>query len=108
MLSKDHWMISHAPIYSAPVDDAEPRQILVRVPPPTKRRWEDMLKERKITSQDAAINLIEWVVRQDPLVQAMIFNQVPPQDDLVDLVLKRLRERAAAGEKGGPDSYLIR
>lgn len=74
---------------------AEQEMIRVRLEPELKERWETTLQGRKISQQRAVTSLIDWLTQQEPLVQAMIFNQVPETDhgELSRLVLDRLGKR---------------
>ena len=64
----------------------------VRVDPGLHQRIEAMLEARGVTTQRALESLLAWVVEEDPLTQAMIFNQVPASDraELSRIVLRRL------------------
>lgn len=62
--------------------------------------WERVVNDRKVTQQDALVGLIEFIVNEDPLTQAMIFKQVPIEDraGLTTLVLRRLAESGGKGD----------
>jgi hypothetical protein len=48
--------------------------------------WGRMLKDRKITQTNACMALIRWIVRQDPLLQALIFEQQPPRAEVLQII----------------------
>jgi hypothetical protein len=79
---------------TAAVTDEE-QMIRVRVAGPLKEAWERVLEERKITQQAAVTSMMAWAVQQDPLVQAMLFGQVPERDhgELAGIVLRRMEGR---------------
>ena len=62
----------------------------------TREKWKAMLNDRQISQQRALVGLIEWIIRQEPLTQAMIFKQVPKTDfaELSRIVLRRLGDEA--------------
>lgn len=66
--------------------------IRTRVPARVKPRWQEVLKEHKISQQDAVLALIEWAIGEDPLTRAMVFGVVPDVDraELTKIVLRRL------------------
>ena len=76
------------------------QSLRVRVEPELKEKIDAMLKGRGVTTQRALEKLLEWVVGEDPLTQAMIFEQVPTTDraELSRIVLRRLAD--AKGDKG--------
>jgi hypothetical protein len=55
--------------------------IRFRCSPELKAAFEKMLEGRKFSQQDACNALFGWVVKQDPLVQAMVLSQVPADDE---------------------------
>ena len=72
--------------------EAELTSLRVRVSPGLYQKIEAMIEGRGVTVQRALESLLSWVVDEDPLTQAMIFNQVPPADraELSRIVLRRL------------------
>lgn len=71
---------------------ANEENMRVRVPTPLKERWDKMLEARKISAQRAFVAMMDWIVDEDALTQAMIFGQVPEVDraELSRIVLARL------------------
>lgn len=72
--------------------------IRVRVKDALKAKWDRMLDERRISQQDAVVELIEFILEEEPLTQNMIFRQSPVADraELSRIVLRRL----GSGDKG--------
>jgi predicted phage tail protein len=71
---------------------ADSEQIRVRLQGELKEKWERTLEARKISQQQAVVALLENVVGFDPLLQSMLFNQVPTADraELSRIVMRRL------------------
>jgi hypothetical protein len=74
-------------------DDKE--SIRIRLEPELRAKWQGVLDARKISQQKAVTAMIGWLVEQDPLMQTMLFDQVPETDkaELAKMVLKRLSSR---------------
>lgn len=64
-------------------------------------KWKKILDERKISQQRAVISLMEWIVGQEPLIQLVIFGQVPAAErrQLSQLVIERLAGNEPKYEK---------
>jgi len=75
---------------------AETEHIRIRVKPDLKQRWDKVLADRKISQQEAVVALMEWASRQEPILQTMLFGQVPESDqaELARIVLRRLGQPA--------------
>lgn len=66
----------------------------IRVSGDVKREL-DALVERKQTTQQAVVNsVLRWLFEQDDLVQSMVLGQVRPSEDLAELIIRRLAEKA--------------
>ena len=70
-----------------------------RVSPELKAAWDEMIGGRKISQQDAVEPLIQWIVRQEPLMQSMVFGQVPASDT-GEVARRLLLERMGRGVRG--------
>ena len=80
----------------ADVDDSE--NIRIRLGGDLRKRWKQLIDDRKISQQRAIVAAIEFLCDQEPLTTAMIFQQVPNTDraELSRIVLDRL---AASGKR---------
>lgn len=58
-------------------DKLDNHHIHFRVSEALKRKWDKALDDRRTTMQQAGVGLIEWVVRQPPQTQAIIFGMIP-------------------------------
>jgi len=54
-------------------------QIHFRVPTSVKKQWDKVLADRKTTVQMAGVGLIEWIIKQTPATQAIVFGMVPDE-----------------------------
>jgi hypothetical protein len=74
------------------VKDQDTPQIRVLVGPELKAAWVEVLRGRKISQQSAVTALMAWTVKQDPLLQSMLFDQIPETDhaDIARIILKRM------------------
>src|SRR4051812_45451234 len=72
-------------------------ELRFRVTPELKAQWLAMCAARKISQQDAAMALAEWIVVQDEVIQAMILKQLTASPDLVTMVVHRLRRDSSGG-----------
>ena len=79
-----------ASAYVSEVDGNSREKIFLRIDPKAKEAWIEMCRARKIEQTTAGEAMVEWIVAQEPEVQAMILGQLPPKDDLVAMVLGRL------------------
>lgn len=81
---------------------ANTENVRIRVSPELKSKWDAMLAGRKISQQDAAVSLMEWLVEQEPLIQTMVLGQVPEADkgELARFVLERLAKGGKAKGRG--------
>lgn len=82
------------------VADQEKSRKDVRLPLEGERLklWEEMLDARgKIPQQTALYAMIDWIVRQEELLQSMILGQIPARKDLAAVVTERLIERDRIG-----------
>jgi hypothetical protein len=80
---------------------SERDELKARLDAELKRKWDSMLEDRKVTSQRAIVALVNFMVNEDPAVQAMILEHIPDGDmeALSKIVLKRLAEKAKAKKK---------
>ena len=74
------------------VAESELKSLRVRVEPGLSGKVDAMLEARGVTVQRALETLLEFIVDEDPLTQAMIFKLVPAKDraDLSRIVLRRM------------------
>jgi hypothetical protein len=58
-----------------------------------------LLDRRRLSTTGAINAMIEWLLRQDPLLQAVVFGQVedPDVEDLAAMIVKRAKRRAKEG-----------
>lgn len=80
--------------------DSGPANFRFSVDAKLKERWVQTCAERKISQQDAITSLMEFVLNQDEVAQLMLFNQARPRPDLIEVVLRRLAEKAKSGRTG--------
>jgi hypothetical protein len=66
--------------------------IRIRLDPDLLAKWRGVLEGRKITQQQAIVATIRWLVKQDSLLQGMVFDQIEEKyhGQLVQKVLKSL------------------
>ena len=64
----------------------------VRLGPDLKGRLDAVLNARKVSQQVGMVEVVEWFVSQDAMVQAMVLGLIPVEDrgSVAKIVLKRL------------------
>ena len=77
------------------------RPFKVRLDNGLKAQLNAMLRERKISQQDAGVALVDWIVQQDALVQLVVLGQVPPTKDVLGLIVRQWEARASPDEATG-------
>lgn len=82
------------------VAEAELTSLRVRVEPALHAKIQTMIEARGVTVQRALETLLEFIVEEAPLTQAMIFRTVPAEDrsELSRLVLRRLGRQGGKGK----------
>ena len=75
------------------VDERE--NLRIRVAADMNERLSQFSSTRRISKQDIIEGMLEWMLAQDDLTQAMVLRQIPASPDLVELVLSRLADEAA-------------
>jgi hypothetical protein len=64
-----------------------------RVPGHLKEKWAGSCEKKRISQTAGIIAVMEFYLAQDEVMQSMILGQIPADDDLIELVLKRVQER---------------
>lgn len=79
--------------------------VYLRISPKLKETWVEACASINVDQSTVGERMIEWFVSQPKEVQLMLIGSLPPRDDLMELVLKRLKaNRPVAGEEiGGPE-----
>jgi len=73
-------------------DQKNDPSVRFRVPPETKGAWVALCKKKRITQQDAIESLMRFAMNlEDDVLLSMILGQAEIKDDLILLVLKRMR-----------------
>ena len=78
-------------------DDRE--VVRFRLTPPYRDALDRALEEKGLTIQAFYGRLSEWVLDQDSLFISVLLGQVPTEEDLVELILRRRAKRPE--KKGG-------
>jgi hypothetical protein len=84
-------------MYVDTANGSEKKNVRFRMDPVRKAKWLALCAEKKISQQDAMESLLDFVFVQDEMVQSMLLGQTKAKDDLIEVVLRRLR--SAPGRK---------
>jgi hypothetical protein len=74
-------------------DLGEKKSSRIKIPPHLKEQWWEMLDKKGLPQQTAVVRLVEFVLAQDDPIQSMVLAQVDPTDDLIELVLRRMKAK---------------
>lgn len=75
----------------------ESKSARIIVKPEFYEAWEAMLARTGLSQQDVFDRCVRFLLSQDATMQAMILGTLPPAEDLISLVLKRLQQPANRG-----------
>lgn len=67
------------------------KETRITFPDHINSKWKALVSRKSIGQQRAIERLIEFILKQDDALQSMILGQIEPSDDLVELVLRRLK-----------------
>ena len=84
-------------MYVDTANESEKMNVRFRMDPVRKAKWLALCEAKKISQQDAMEALLDFVFVQDETVQSMLLGQTKARDDLIEVVLRRLR--AAPGKQ---------
>lgn len=65
----------------------------IRLTDDLRQKWDAMLARKRITQQEAIVQLMLRAVDADDVAQSMLLGQLTPADDLIAVVLRRGRKR---------------
>ena len=82
--------------------EAEKKNVRFRMDPVRKGKWLALCEEKKISQQDAMESLLDFLFVQDETVQSMLLGQTRARDDLIEVVLRRLKSAAHGGGRIKP------
>jgi len=64
-----------------------------RLPDDKKASWDALCERKKITQQNAIEALIDFALMQDDVALSMLLGQTEATDDLIEVVLRRMKGR---------------
>ena len=69
------------------------RSVRFRLPDDKKASWDALCERKKITQQNAIEALIDFALMQDDVALSMLLGQTEATDDLIEVVLRRMKGR---------------
>ena len=83
-------MNTHVPQMMSSQLDSDSKNIRLPLEGERLKRWEAFVSKRMITQQAALLALMDWIVEQEDMTQAMVLGQIPAAPDIVELILRRM------------------
>ena len=74
-------------------ESTEPKNLRFRLPEDVKYAWVAMCERKKIGQQDAIQALVDFALAQDDVALSMLLGQTEATDDLIEVVLRRMKGR---------------
>lgn len=95
--------------YVTYVDKADDRESFrFRLPGQLKEEWVRMCLTKKISQQEAIEAVIGFLLAQDDTTRSMLLGQIAATDDLIELVLRRIRDSRRSKRPKNPIVEVVR